>query len=141
MKKIIVLVLILFVIGCKQSLIGNNLIKEKPLEVNIIDLNADKELYHSNELMKINVLIESNQDINGVNLKVYGIYSKNSYRLSYSEKINLTKGNENLVEVHYTTPRCNTCSGISEGIYDIMAELDFNEEKLAEKTISVEIRQ
>jgi hypothetical protein len=140
MKRIYIFLFIVSLISCTTQTLNNTVIKqEEPLSIEM-DLNTEKELYHSNELMKINVTINSNKELNNASLIVKGINSRKRFRLNKEQKINLKKGVNSFI-VEYTTPRCNTCSGIKEGTYEIIAKLIHDENIIANNSSNVEIKQ
>jgi hypothetical protein len=104
----------------------------------LISLSTDKPLYHSNEVMKIDVGVVSMNQMN-VQLKVYGIYASRN-RLDNVQDVNIIAG-ENKFSVDYTAPSCNTCSGIKAGNYSITAELVSGNKSLAKVVKNVEIQQ
>ncbi|MBD3204537.1 hypothetical protein GF327_09680 [Candidatus Woesearchaeota archaeon] len=141
MKQIILILLILLFLSCSNQKINSSeaVVIDPPLVVRM-NLNTDKSLYHSNELMNISVSMDSNKNIPNVTLNVKGIYSKNRYRLDKVQMINLFKGN-NVVVVEYKTPKCNTCSGIRQGVYEIIAELSVDSVLVANNSAKIKIKQ
>jgi hypothetical protein len=104
-----------------------------------ISLSTDKELYHSNELMNITVEVNSPEELKNARIRVYGIYS-GRYRLNEEKEVDLEIGKNN-ISFLYKTPRCYGCAGISPGVYEINAELEYDGEIKINETKSVEIRQ
>ena len=103
-----------------------------------LTLETDKDVYHSGETMNINVNVVSNEVFDG-DLMVYGINSR-YYRLNKTKEVNLTKGLNTFI-FEYKAPSCNTCSGIRAGAYDVTAKLTYQNETIANSTISVDIQQ
>jgi len=132
-----ILAALLFLAGCKQAEITNNP-TSKILSQSSMQLNLDKNIYHSNEQMNITVQIETNKTAENANIKVYGIYASRN-RLNLSKTTNLSEGN-NLILFEYKTPSCNTCSGIRPGMYDITAEVEYNG-TMTKETKQIEIQQ
>ncbi|RLI91540.1 MAG: hypothetical protein DRO89_03775 [Candidatus Altiarchaeales archaeon] len=104
-----------------------------------LSLSTDKETYRSNELMNITVTINSSSKLSDVNVRVYGINARH-YRLDKTEKMDLNVGT-NTVTFSYKTPRCYGCAGITPGIYQINADLSYNNNVIASTTVDVEIKQ
>jgi hypothetical protein len=104
-----------------------------------MSISTDRELYHSNEIMTINVTIDSPGEIPGADVRVYGINAR-YYRLDKTEKTNIDTG-ENTVVISYTTPSCTGCAGISPGTYQLNADLTYGGNVIASATRDVEIRQ
>ncbi|MBN1503167.1 hypothetical protein JW930_06490 [Candidatus Woesearchaeota archaeon] len=101
---------------------------------------TDKTLYHSNELINITISAISTQPLDNATFILRGIYS-GYWRLDQTFLLTLEPDKMEKINVLYTTPACNRCSGISEGAYDINAELVKDSIVLANYTISVEIKQ
>lgn len=104
-----------------------------------LSFSTDKELYHSNEIMKIKVFVNSEDEIKDTLVKVYGIMS-GYYRLNIEERRNLNKG-LNEINFEYRTPSCTGCAGIRQGNYEITAELIYNDKTIKKETKNIEIRQ
>ncbi|MEM2918764.1 MAG: hypothetical protein QXY62_04625 [Candidatus Altiarchaeota archaeon] len=104
-----------------------------------ISFSTDKEIYHSNEIMKIKVLINAEEEMNNVSVKIYGIMS-GYYRLQIEDKKNLKKG-LNEINFEYRTPSCTGCAGIRPGSYEVNVELLYDNETIAKETKNVNIKQ
>lgn len=128
MKQILLIILIL-IAGC--SVQPAQEINFETIEVYDVNLTADKDLYHSGEVIHL----EAKVDIPDATVKFYGIHSK---RNRLDQTVELVNG---LAVLDYNAPRCNSCSGIREGIYQITADVYSNEEKIGTKTIDIEIKQ
>jgi len=138
MKKLLLtFILVLFLAGCQETKEATYT-TEQGSAVGV-SLSTEKELYHSNEMMKIHVDMLASNFINGAELRVYGIYA-GSYRLDYKRSVDLEKGS-NEADIEYRTPSCNTCSGIKAGNYDIIAELTKNGNIIGKSTKRIEIQQ
>ena len=142
MRKILLVLLIISLVGCQSNLMNiyNTESENQPLSVQI-SLETDKDIYQSNQQMIITVKALSNKDLNDTNIQVNGIFSRDSYRLSISEQVNLLSGKEEIIELHYTTPRCNTCSGIRAGTYEIIAIVSKGTEELSRINKSIQLKQ
>lgn len=156
MKQIIfVLIIVLFLAGCEETSLNQQTIDvraeeeimEKTEQITVentepeisIALSTDKELYHSNEIMKVTVDIECNIQVRNATLRVYGIHASR-YRLDKNQAVNLEPGN-NTVVIDYKTPSCNRCSGIRPGTYEVSAELSYGGIGAAKATKNIEIQQ
>lgn len=109
------------------------------IPTNYIVLDTNKDQYHSKENMQITTKIFSEQEFQGANLKLIGIYASR-YRMDITEKVDITKG-ENVVISSYKLPNCNTCSGIREGSYDIRAVLSHRNVKILDTTTNISIQK
>lgn len=137
MKKYF-LILLIFIIGCETiQLRAPDEISSFSLDE--INLATDKELYHSGEMMHIAFDINSPVAINNLSVRFYGIHAGN-YRLDQTKIVNLTKG-ENTIRIDYNAPSCYGCAGISPGIYQISADVIYDEEILTNTSVDIEIQQ
>ena len=118
---------------------NESILNESTTELATLELSTDKEIYHSNELMNITLVINSSNDIEDVTLRVYGINAR-YYRLDETRRINMETGT-NTVEFTYKTPRCYGCAGIIPGTYQINADLTYNNETIANITKDIGIEQ
>ncbi|MBN2013572.1 MAG: hypothetical protein JW778_00180 [Candidatus Altiarchaeota archaeon] len=106
-------------------------------EINI-SLSTDKDVYHSNELMSINVVVDSSHDLD-VLLRIYGI-SAGYYRIDKTESMALLRG-LNQKSFSYQTPRCYGCAGIQPGSYNVNVDVIYNSEVIASSTTEIEMQQ
>lgn len=121
MKKALLLTLLLM--GCIQQ--------DVVLDMNV---SADKEIYHSGEILNLTLTISSNSKINATVLMT-GIAG----RMKIEKAIELDVGN-NLLFVDYKLPSCNVCGGINPGTHSILTKVIHGNTTL-NKTIAVEIQQ
>ena len=142
-KEILFLVFLVFLAGCtiEEGEINQINNDEKDIEnfQLTVNMSTDKELYHSNEAMKIIVGIQSSDDLKEAQLRTYGIYAAR-YRMDQNKIINLTKGDNEII-IDYTTPKCTGCAGIAPGTYQIFAELGYEGIIIGNSTKNIEIRQ
>lgn len=135
-QALIILILVLsFIAGCSTQTAEH---KTENLTLNM-NLNTDKELYHSNELMKIKLDFRSTADMGTAAVNVYGIYAGRN-RMDLSGNVNIING-DNEVYFEFATPSCNSCSGISPGNYTITAEIVKDDVVIAKKAKIIEIQQ
>ena len=138
MKKIIFLVLVLFILGCEIEDVDVN----EPITIASIDsvsLSLDKDLYHSGEIIHMGATINSEVALENVSIRFYGIEASR-YRLDITEITDLKLG-ENTVVFDYKAPSCYGCAGIRPGTYQISADVIYDEEVLSTSTVDIEIRQ
>jgi hypothetical protein len=133
----------LFLAGCEQAstdtAIAEEDIQDVTSEVQIyLQLDTDKELYHSNEMMNITLHVTSDIEMNNATARVYGIYA-GSNRLDLSKTADIKEG-ENTIYFEFRTPPCNRCSGISAGNYTITAEIEKDVNKIVTSK-SIDIQQ
>ncbi|NJD77539.1 MAG: hypothetical protein FIB08_10665 [Candidatus Methanoperedens sp.] len=86
----------------------------------ILSLSTEKDIYHSNETLKIQLYFNSPDDGKG-EIQISGI--KNAFdRPSINEKreVAIEKGS-NRFDFEFKTPSCEECSAIEPGIHDINA--------------------
>jgi len=102
-------------------------------------LTTDNQLYHSGDMINIDLNIYAYEDIPDAEIRFYGIHASRN-RLDHSQIVDLKQG-ANTISHNFQAPSCNSCSGIKEGTYQITSELIQNTKLLAEKTTSIEIKQ
>ena len=105
-----------------------------------IEITSDKEVYHPDEVMNIQLSMESPRDIDGVNILIEGIKnSRDIYKVSRSYEKNITKGSNNIT-IEYITPSCSKCTGIDPGTYFINATVAYGDMALnATHNITIDI--
>ena len=121
MKKALLMTLLLM--GCIQQ--------ETVLDLNV---SADKEVYHSGEILNLTLAISSNSRVNATVL-LTGISGK----MNLERPVELDAGN-NLLFVDFKLPGCNVCGGIHPGNHSILARV-VHGNSTWNRTLSVEIRQ
>jgi len=118
---------------------GSPLLPEAPelpdAHVSVESIDIEKELYHSNELMKFTALIYSDAVIKDVSVQASGI----SEKLNIAKTVTLLEGG-NAVEFEYSLPSCNKCGGISAGTHEITVSVHKGD-IFAESSVPVEIQQ
>jgi cytochrome c biogenesis protein CcdA len=86
----------------------------------LLILFTDKEIYHSNETLKIHIDFNATQDATA-QITVSGIINEFGRALiNGSRDENLKKG-QNVFDLEFSTPSCETCSALSPGLYAINA--------------------
>lgn len=105
-------------------------------EIFVGDIETDKDVYKSAELMKFSAPVDCNMDLEGAVVSATGISGK----MNLQRPINLTEG-ENMMEFEYTLPKCNVCGGIRPGEQTINIRVHYNNDLIAENSASVEIQQ
>jgi len=112
---------------------GEDDVKEMHLE--IVNITTDKDVYHSNEIMGIGVILYSSKDADDVNVRCRGIEG----RLNEERVVNLSAG-RNHISFEFRLPRCNVCGGIREGIYRFECMVSWGDTE-ENSSVYVEIRQ
>lgn len=93
-----------------------------------IYITTDKDVYHSKEVMIINISLISKETLDDVYIKVEGIKDRwGNNRLSKEIHTNLIKG-LNIKTLDYELPPCSKCAGILPGEYYINASVAYNNE-------------
>ena len=101
----------------------------------IENISTNNIVYHSAELMKLNISIYSTSNLQKAVVKVSGING----RLNEEKIVNLKEG-INEVYFNYQLPRCNVCGGIKAGDYEINCEVSYRN-LTSEKSIKINIQQ
>ena len=113
---------------------GAFLENENP-EISVAGVSTDKAVYHSAELLKLDVVVDSNMPLENAKVTASGING----RMNLEKTINLTEG-ENPVSFEYTLPKCNVCGGIAAGKYEISCGVSYGNLTSGNSTL-VEILQ
>ncbi|MBW3015788.1 hypothetical protein KY330_05165 [Candidatus Woesearchaeota archaeon] len=140
MNKIILfgLLTLILVVGCQTQAFKLE-DTEEPLTVSVISFTTDRELYHSNEVIRMASSISSNRELENVTVRFYGIMASRN-RIDESIVRPLVVG-ENTLEVEYQAPSCYGCAGVRPGTYQITCEVLNSGELAATRTIDIELRQ
>ncbi len=104
----------------------------KNLILKIKSISLEKTSYTANELIRFNVTIKSNMDVNNVSVHVYGITSRQGSNLIEDIKIlNLTKGTTMLNYVVASPPCTHGCGGkYYPGDYPLYAEVKYENKSI-----------
>lgn len=94
--------------------------EERPL-IELVNISADKAVYHSEEVMTLKVVVYAGRDLEDVNVSVNGI--KN--RLNAVRTLNISEGVSEVPFV-YKLPKCNVCGGIMAGYYNITSQVSYD---------------
>ena len=93
---------------------------EKVIEISVMNVSADKGLYHSAGVMNLSAVVWSNSRVENAKVRATGING----RMNLEQTVNLSEG-ENIVSFAYALPRCNVCGGISAGTYVMSCEASY----------------
>jgi hypothetical protein len=117
---------------------SQNLSEDQPIN---ISFSTDKEVYHSGELMNINVSINTAKDLENLTLKIQGIKdSRGNFRV-YQEKLIDVKSPRIESEFKFQMPSCYGCAGVSPGEYEIVLYLISGNETLGNYTKTVNLEK
>lgn len=108
---------------------------EAALQVYIQNILTDKKVYHSSEIINLDLIISATGDLKDVVVRVTGIKNK----LNKEKTVDITEG-ENDISFSYQLPKCNVCGGISEGEYPIDCEISYDEIVLND-SVTIEVQQ
>ena len=107
----------------------------------ILSVNTDKELYHSNNVMNITVAVTSPKTIDNVTLNITGIEDRyGDMRLSHQIQVNLSPGT-NTLTYDYQLPPCSKCAGIDPGNYSFNVTLEQGGTILDQTNYSIQLEQ
>ena len=107
----------------------------KEIRIFIEEVTTDKAIYHSSEVVNINVKIRSNSNLKDVLIKTEGVSNKLN-----GEKILDIKKGLNEISFSYKLPRCNVCGGIREGDYVLGCMVIYGN-VVAENSTKISIQQ
>ena len=112
-----------------------------PANTEITTVSTDKDLYHSNEFMKIIITINSAGNLDNATVRIEGIRDEyGMMRITHDMPVNLSPG-PNIFFYEYQLPSCSKCSGLGEGTYPVNVTLLRNGVPLSTMTRSVELKQ
>ena len=113
----------------------------KPARANVFSVTTDKDLYHSNDVMMMKILVNSTGFTTDTSLKIEGITdSYGQTRLSHIMRANLTPG-PNVFFYDYHLPTCSKCSGLDPGTYPLAITLEKNGTVISNMSIQVNLEQ
>lgn len=136
--KILLIVFLLFV---SSFLLAYFLRPEENLTKqfeNKLEIFTDKETYTQGEEIRVNVSFFSSQELENVEVKIFGIKGRYGNYISSSKSVDLKKG-ENLFDFYFRAPYCSTCTGVSPGEHKISAQLIYNDTILASTSTKIKI--
>jgi hypothetical protein len=112
-----------------------------PASAKVTSVTTDKDLYHSNDVMMMKILVNSTGITTDTSLKIEGITDTyGQTRLSHIMRANLTPG-PNTFLYDYHLPTCSKCSGLDPGNYPINVTLDKNGTIISNLSITVHLEQ
>jgi len=113
----------------------------KPASAKVYSVTTDKDLYHSNDVMMMKILVNSTGFTTDTSLKIEGITDTyGQVRLSHIMPANLTPG-PNIFLYDYHLPSCSKCSGLDPGNYPINITLEKNGTVISNISIAVNLEQ
>jgi hypothetical protein len=112
-----------------------------PAHPAITAVTTDKDLYHSNEIMKIAVFLNSSQKTDDTTVRIEGIQDRfGRMRLSHNMPANISPGSV-VLTYDFQLPSCSSCSGLKRGFYEINVTLVRNGAIISNMTRSVQLSQ
>jgi hypothetical protein len=113
----------------------------KPASAKVYSVTTDKDLYHSNDVMMMKILVNSTGFTTDTSLKIEGITDTyGQVRLSHIMPANLTPG-PNIFLYDYHLPSCSKCSGLDPGNYPVNITLEKNGTVISNMSIAVNLEQ
>jgi len=112
-----------------------------PVNAHIVNVSTDKDLYHSNEVMVINVTVSSPGTLTNTSLRFDGL--RDNYgreRISHDIPGDLKPGETNIT-YSYNLPPCSICAGFSPGKYSFNVSLVQGTTVLSNMTHFIQIEQ
>jgi hypothetical protein len=90
----------------------------------ILSVTTDKDLYHSNDVMKIAVDVTSSGNLDNTLLKIEGIEDRyGNLRLTREIAANLSPGTNQFTE-DFRLPSCSHCAGLDAGTYFVNVTIE-----------------
>lgn len=109
--------------------------------VSVVSFQTDKDLYHSKEIMKLQVSVSSGSNIGNTTVHLEGITDRyGDVRLKKDIPVNLVPGT-NTVAYEYQLPTCSKCSGLDAGDYPINLTVIRDGKSIAHGNLTVRLEQ
>jgi hypothetical protein len=138
MRRDLPVVILAVVILAAIAVILSSLLSE-PARAEITAITTDKDLYHSDEVMKITISANATQKMDNTTVRIEGIedwYGK--MHLSHEIPVTLSPGPV-VFTYDYKLPSCSKCSGLPYGVYKINVTLIRNGAIISNMTRPVQI--
>jgi len=140
MRKDVLVGIIVVVIVAAIAVILLSLPPE-PARAEITAVTTDKDLYHSNEIMKIVISVNSAGKMDNTTVRIEGIQDHHGgMRLSHVMPANISPGPA-VFTYDYQLPSCSSCAGLNPGVYEFNVTLVRNSAIISNMTQSVQIEQ
>ena len=112
-----------------------------PSSAEITSVSTDKDLYHSNEIMKIAISVNARGSSEDATIRLSGIRDRHGdLRLEKDLPVTLSMGPNTMI-YDYQLPPCSSCAGLEPGIYQIEVELIRNGTVVSNTSRSIRIEQ
>ena len=135
----IAVVMVMFIAAVAVIL---SVLSPQPVQAAITTVTTDKDLYHSNEVMKITIAINASPALpDNTTIRIEGIKDRfGKMRLSREMPANIT-ASQAIYTYDYKLPACSSCTGLTAGTYEINVTLNRNGAILSAMNRSVELKQ
>ena len=110
---LILIISILAFSGCLES--STN-------QVNTLNISTEKEVYHSNETLKVRIEFNSTKEV-GANIQVSGINNLFGRAMLSETREAILKKGDNSFDFEFKTPSCEECSAVASGAYYLNATI------------------
>jgi len=135
----IFIVILVFVSGCIQNF-NFRLGSESQIEPQFnVSFSTDKYVYHSGEILTMNISTINGEKYDNVTIKIYGIKdSRGNFRIYYEKNISLK--DKPYMNITFQMPSCYGCAGVSPGNYEVNLQILYNGNVIGSynKTITLE---
>jgi hypothetical protein len=102
---------------------------------------TDRQVYPADSKVNITVNITVPEDMENSEVRFFGIRNRyGSYRVKKDIDTDLVKGLNTLGTWDYV-PACSTCAGISPGVFNITAVLEYHDRQVINATVSINITE
>ena len=139
-KDSAIMVIIIAIIILAVAILGMYSMS-RPAAADVVSVTTDKPLYHSNEVMQIEITVSSTAPEKDATIKIDGFTdSYGQTRLSHIMNASLSPGS-NIFTYSYNLPPCSKCAGLEPGQYPVNVTLRKNGTPVSEKTIMIDLEQ
>lgn len=100
---------------------------------NIFIISTDKEVYHSNETLKVHIEFNSTKEVKA-NIQVSGINNLFGRAMLTETRESILKKGDNSFDFEFKTPSCEECSAVTPGSHYINATISIGEKNYVSNT-------
>ena len=109
--------------------------------VKIVSITPNKTVYHSGELMKLNITLKASSALDNITINITGLENKiGQIILNKYIVVRLVKGINNLI-FEYTMPSCSSCKKLDLGTYPINVTVSYNGKIIAKGTKDIQLER
>jgi len=113
--------------------------QETKASVSVKEFELNKEVFSSHEDLNARIVIESNQRVTGIEVRLTGITVGSGAKIYRAVFTDLKEGENEFFFSQKTPSSTSGCGGVFPGIYEVKVEIAKGENLLAEQTKEIEL--